>query len=129
MGQPQLAVPELDDRRGRSRAELIASLGGLSMRSELRGGTHTIALDGELDIATHRDVDRELRRVEETDADTIVLDLSAVSFIDSSGIRLLLLACARTRADGDRLRLRRPPDRVFDVLQICGIDALLPFVG
>jgi len=111
-----------------SRAELIAALGGLKMHSERRGDVHTIALSGELDLVTHRDVERELRLVEETDAAAIVLDLSGVSFIDSSGIRMLLLARARTRDDGARLNFRRPPARVFEVLQVCGIDRILPFV-
>lgn len=110
-----------------SRAELIAALGGLKMHSERRGDVHTIALSGELDLVTHRDVERELRLVEETDA-AIVLDLSGVSFIDSSGIRMLLLARARTRDDGARLKFRRPPARVFEVLQVCGIDRMLAFV-
>lgn len=112
-----------------SRAELIAELGALTVDTDRRGGTHTITLDGELDLATHRAVERELRLVEESDAESIVLDLSRVSFIDSSGIRMLLLARARTREDGDRLKLRRPPRPVFEVLQVCGVDRLLPFVG
>ena len=111
-----------------SRAELIAALGELRMRSERRGDVHTITLDGELDLVTHRDVERELRIVEETDARSIVLDLSGVSFIDSSGIRMLLLARARTRDDGARLKYRRPPARVFELLQVCGIDRVVPFV-
>ena len=111
-----------------ARAEFIAALGGLKMHSERHGDVHTISLDGELDLVTHRDVERELRIVEETDATSIVLDLSGVSFIDSSGIRMLLLARARTRDDGARLKLRRPPARVFELLQVCGVDRVLPFV-
>ena len=52
------------------RAEQLLKLGQLSMRSERDGGTHTIALAGELDLATATaaDVERELLRVEATDA-------------------------------------------------------------
>jgi anti-anti-sigma factor len=123
MPQTQLATAARS-----SRAEQIAGLGGLAIDSDRRGDTHTIFLSGELELVTNRDVERELRIVEEGDAASIVLDLSGVSFIDSSGIRMLLLARARTRDDGDRLKLRRPPGRVFEVLQVCGVDRLLPFL-
>jgi len=47
--------------------------------------------------------------------------------MDSSGSRLLLLVQARSRVGGPRLELRRPSDRVVEVLRICGIDAVLAF--
>jgi len=37
---------------------------------------------------------------------------------------MLMCAHARSRNDGNRLTLRRPPD---SVLRICGVDELLPF--
>jgi anti-anti-sigma factor len=57
----------------------------------------------------------------------ILLDLSELQFMDSTGIRLLIAADARSRADSDRLRLTRPPAKVFRVLCIAGVDEILPF--
>jgi anti-anti-sigma factor len=113
--------------RGGTRAEQISELGELSMRSLRQGDVHTIALAGEVDIATAAHVEQELMRAEATDAAAIVLDLSELSFIDSSGIRMLVMADARSRADSCRLTLRRPPDNVLRVLRLSGVEERLPF--
>jgi anti-anti-sigma factor len=131
MGVPQpTRHDELADQpaapRAPSRAEQIAGLGGLSMGSWRDGSVHTITLCGELDLAHARRVEQELTGVESGDAGAIVVDLSGLTFIDSSGIRLLLLAHRRSRSKGKRLRLRRPPERIYDVLRACAVDGILP---
>ena len=110
-----------------TRAEQMIELGSLAMRSQRDGDVHTIALDGEVDIATAARVEDELLRAEATDAAAIVLDLTELTFIDSTGIRMLVMAEARTRADGSRLTLRRPPDSVMRVLHLAGVEERLPF--
>jgi anti-anti-sigma factor len=110
-----------------SPAERIVELGQLIVRSERDGDTHTIALSGEMDLSNAGEVERELMHAEATDARTIVVDLSELSFMDSTGIRLLIAADARSRADSRRLSLTRPPAAVTRVLCIAGVDELLPF--
>ena len=108
------------------RAERIIELGQLTLRSHREGAVHTIALAGEMDLSNAGEVERELLRAEDTNASTIVIDLSELQFMDSTGIRLLIAADARSRADSCRLRLTRPPAQVLRVLCIAGIDNLLP---
>lgn len=110
-----------------SRAEHMIKLGQLTVVSRREDDVHTIALAGEVDLANAADVERELIRAEATNAAQIVIDLSELTFMDSTGIRLLITAHARSQVDGDRLVLIRPPARVFRVLTIAGVDALLPF--
>lgn len=86
-----------------------------------------IALAGELDLATADEVEQEIVRVEATDADSIVVDLSDLRFMDSTGVRILLSADARSRADGSRLALLRGPAAVQRVFELSGISDLLPF--
>jgi anti-anti-sigma factor len=131
MGRGQLADARAGERaakRRRSRAAAIADVTALSAQSRREGDVHTIALRGELDLAAEDAVARELAAAERSDAGAIVLDLSEVTFIDSSGIRLLLLANTRSRANGNRLVLRRPSERVLDVLRLCGVERILPIV-
>ena len=109
------------------RAAQIVKLGVLTMTSEREDDVHTIALMGELDLASAPDVEEELMRVEATDAVAIVLDLSALTFLDSTGVRLVLSADARSRADSNRLTLLRGPVAVQRVFEICGIAGLVPF--
>lgn len=110
-----------------SAAEHIIELGQLTVRSERDGDTHTIALRGEMDLSNAGEVERELRHAEATDVRTIMVDLSELTFMDSTGIRLLIAADVRSRADSCRLSLMRPPAAVARVLCIAGVDGLLPF--
>jgi stage II sporulation protein AA (anti-sigma F factor antagonist) len=109
------------------RAELLLEFGRLTLRSERTGGVHTISLAGELDLATSGTAQAELERVEATDAARIVLDLSGLTFMDSTGVRLVMAANARSRADADRLALVRGPHAVQRVFELCGVVDLLPF--
>lgn len=111
----------------KSQAERIIDLGQLTVRSERDDETHTIALSGEMDLSNAGEVERELLHAEATDAKTVVIDLSELTFMDSTGIRLLIAADARSRADSGRLSLTRPPAAVARVLCIAGVDELLPF--
>jgi anti-anti-sigma factor len=118
---------DVTERREPSRAEMLIDLGALTVRSEREGDVHTIRLSGELDLATADDVQRELERVEATDADSILMDLSQLTFMDSTGVRLLVTAHARARVDSNRLTLLRGGRAVQRILQLSGVEALLPF--
>jgi len=109
------------------RAEQISKLGQLSMRSDRAGDIHLISLIGELDLANAGDVEEELIRVEATDVRAICLDLSGLTFMEATGIRLLVLADARSRADSNRLTLLRAPASVMRLLHIAGFEDRLPF--
>jgi stage II sporulation protein AA (anti-sigma F factor antagonist) len=78
-------------------------------------------------MATAGSVQAELEGVESSDATSIVIDLSELTFMDSTGVRLLVTAHARSRADSDRLTLVRGRAAVQRVLELTGVDALLPF--
>jgi anti-sigma B factor antagonist len=112
-----------------SRAAQLIDLGALMIGSQRAGEVHTVTLCGELDLSTAGPVEQELERVEAGDASTIVIDLSGLTFISSSGIALLLSAQARSRADEGRLRVRRGSEAVQRVMTIAGVDELLPFAG
>jgi anti-sigma B factor antagonist len=97
------------------------------MRSDRDGVLHIIRVEGELDVANAEHLERELRRVEATDALSIVLDLSGLQFIDSTGVRVLFLAHARSLSDSNRLALLRGPKAVQRVFELTGIHDRLPF--
>jgi anti-sigma B factor antagonist len=104
-----------------SRAELLRALRTFTLDSERRGATHTITPRGELDVASSPQLETELLRVEATDAKSIVLDLSGLDFIGSTGVKVIVAADARSRADSNRLVLLRPSDSVSRVFVICGM--------
>jgi anti-anti-sigma factor len=103
--------------------------GELIVSATREGGVHTIRLTGELDVATAARIEDELQRAEDSDAASIVLDLSGLTFMDSTGVRLVLGAHARSRADSDRLSIVRGPVSVQRVFELSGVDGTLPFIG
>lgn len=110
-----------------SQREQPPSFGELTVRADRDGGVVTIRLAGELDIATAARVEAELEQAEAGDARSIVVDLSGLTFMDSTGLRLLLAAHARSRANSDRLGLLRGPAAVQRVFELSGVDESLPF--
>lgn len=120
-------IDEMPERRGSQRAADLLEAGQLTVRSERDGVLHAISVQGELDLANADVLERELVRVEGTDALSIVLDLSGLTFIDSTGVRLLIGAHARSRADADRLTLLRGPRSVQRVFELTGVLDILPF--
>jgi anti-anti-sigma factor len=124
-GKGLTVTKEAEDNR--ARYEEIVELGRLHIHSERDGDVHAIALRGEFDLAHAREVEQELKRVEATDARSIILDLSGLTFLDSTGIRLILEAQVRSRDDANRLVLLRGSAMVQRVLTIAGVEKLLPF--
>lgn len=100
----------------------------LTLTSERVGTVHSICVSGELDLASAPRLELELATVEATDATLIVVDLSNLIYIDSTGVRLLLSAHARSRTGSDRLTLLRASNGVQRVFELCGVADLLPFV-
>jgi anti-anti-sigma factor len=100
----------------------------LSVSSARVGDVHTVALSGELDLASVDCVERELLRAEAGDAAVIVLDIAGLQYIDLSGVRVLLDAELRSHDAPGRLRIRRGSEAVQRVVELCGVAHLLPFV-
>ena len=98
------------------------------METDDGGEVVRIALNGEFDISCARKVEEELRRVEEEKPPTLVLDLRGLSFMDSTGIRVILSADSRAHKDGRRLAIIQGPDAVQRVFRITRLDERLDIV-
>jgi anti-sigma B factor antagonist len=95
---------------------------------ERRDGAVHVALSGELDISTAPQLEDDLRRVEAERPDCIVLDLRSLTFMDSTGLRLLIMADARAREEGRRLAIGRGNEMIQRVLHLTRLDERLEFV-
>lgn len=107
------------------RATRTSKLGSLALRSTREGDAQVIELIGELDLDGAPRLEEELLRVEATDVTSIVVDLGNLEFIDSTGIRLLVMAAERC-AEG-RFSLLRGPKQVHRVFEITDLADRLPF--
>jgi anti-anti-sigma factor len=97
-------------------------------RRSRAGSTTTIAVCGELDIASVSVLDRQLRAAAR-DASLVVLDLRSLEFVDSSGAALLLWTSRRMRQAGGRLLVVRGPLEVQWLLELTRVDRELEFAG
>lgn len=115
------------DPPSRARRDAAMRAGQLAVRSERQGSTCVVGLSGELDLATVPALEDELHRVEASDAAEIVLDLSALDFIDSSGLQLIIAADARSKANGKRLQLVPGQPHVHRIFVMTATVDRLPF--
>jgi anti-sigma B factor antagonist len=88
----------------------------------------TIQPVGEVDMASAPFLDAELRRVEADGDENVVVDLSELDFIDSTGIRTLVLADGRLRDRSRSLQVRRGTGHVARAMEVSGIEGVLEFI-
>jgi anti-anti-sigma factor len=88
-----------------------------------------LSLAGELDMASADQVLEELDRVQSEGAAELVIDLSELTFMDSTGLRAILTADARSRLEGPKLTLVPGPEAVHRVFELTGMAGRLPFAG
>ena len=94
----------------------------LDVQTVDEGGFVRLALKGELDLSTVSQVEEELRRAEAEEPDLLVLDLGELSFLDSTGLRLIVTADQRAREHGRRFAIMKGPETVQRVFAITKLD-------
>ncbi len=93
--------------------------------SDSSPGVVTVVVTGEVDLDTAPTVrDEVLRHLRE--GATVHLDLGDVTFMDSSGLHVLLATTRRAALVGAELRLVRVSPRVQRLLVLTGTDGVLP---
>jgi anti-sigma B factor antagonist len=93
------------------------------------GDRRLLRLTGELDMAGVDQFERLLALDETVEGTTFVLDLRGLTFIDSSGLRTLIMADQRVRANGGRLIVVRGSERVNEVLEMTGVARRIELVN
>jgi anti-anti-sigma factor len=98
------------------------------VRVDARGTTWTVVVTGELDLAVADRFDAAIGAAIAEAAETVVIDLSALDFVDSTGIHALLRAHREAGARDLRLVIIPASERVQRLFRICAVDSVLPFV-
>ena len=111
-------LSELERRRNHGEPEFW-------VLTEHEGSGCVLSLYGELDVASGPILEKKLKRLQWSGAAAIVLDLSGLDFVDSSGLHVLIRAFHRS-PEG-QLTLLRGSRNVHRVFELTGTDTLLPF--
>jgi anti-sigma B factor antagonist len=83
---------------------------------------------GEIDLDTVSQVRDRMDELRAAGFKRLILDLRAVTFLDSTGIRLVLETDASARADGFEFGLIEGPAKVQRAFEITGLPSALPLI-
>jgi anti-sigma B factor antagonist len=90
-----------DDGSNAGSLDISGKAAGFTSKRE--GESVTVAVAGEIDLSTVDQLEDAIREAEETETKRIVVDLSALSFMDSTALSVFLQAIKRSRRNGNRL--------------------------
>lgn len=110
------------------------SPGPFEVTSSERSGVRVISISGELDLDTAPEFESPLNAVLAAGDPSLVIDLSACEFVDSTGIALIVWAWRQLDRNGDgngrgRLLLCGIRGQVHRVFEISGLESAIPMRG
>ena len=102
-----------------------------AFRAERRteGSAVRVVVHGELDLETGPRLEEELRHARRADPAELILDLSRVTFFDSTGLQIVLDCDVRARADGHRFKVVTGAGEALRVLELADVTGRLTIEG
>lgn len=89
-------------------------------------GFYVVTLQGEIDAYTTPRLRSDLHQLfENQDVDALVIDLAAVTFLDSSALGAIVGALRRLRERAGQLRIVRPEGNAARIFELTGLDQVL----
>ncbi|MBV9197107.1 MAG: STAS domain-containing protein [Solirubrobacterales bacterium] len=97
---------------------------------ETHHGEHAtvVRVSGELDLATCPTLEAELARAGTSSGPPLILDLREVSFMDSTGLSLMVRAQRRAAQSGRALAVVKGGDQVRRLLELTGVADRLTLI-
>jgi len=97
----------------------------LQLSARAGSGCTVVAVAGQLDMDTGPELDDFLQEVADGGGVQVVLDFADVSFMDSSGLGVLMVWFKRLQGRGGRLSVAAVQDPVEYVLRVSAVDQVL----
>ncbi len=94
--------------------------------ARLTGSAALVSVSGELDLYTSQQLQHAIHEAASVGADTVVVDLSGVGFIDSTALGVIVQETKRLEGRGRSLILVTNDPRTVRVLEVTGLDQVLP---
>src|SRR5262249_15794335 len=93
----------------------------LTLSSTQENGRSTIVAAGEIDLSTCQALEAELSKAIAQDSDQIVVDLREVTFMDSTGLGVLIAAHKKAQANGHAIEVRTGEGEVKRLFDLTGL--------
>lgn len=94
--------------------------------SELEGGAQLVELGGEVDLYTAPQLKERIAAAIDAGKTTLVIDLTKVTFIDSTTLGVLVAAIKRVRPEGGGVGVVCSEPSITRVFEITGLDQMIP---
>lgn len=94
----------------------------LGLSSRVEGNKTVVAISGELDVFTAPKLDEMLAESIEAGRINLILDLTDVTFLDSTGLGTMVKALKRARERGGSLKVVATAERITKVFKITELD-------
>lgn len=91
----------------------------------LDGGIQKIALAGRMDVQGAQEIDLKFAAFT-ANKTAVIVEMSGVTFLASIGIRTLLISAKAVSSRGGKMVLLNPDSNVTNILEMAGIDMLIP---
>jgi anti-sigma B factor antagonist len=101
----------------------------LEVRDEISCGQHRLVLAGELDLASVPEFGEVVERICADSTRAITVDLSQLSFMDSSGLHAMLTLREHCRERGYELQIIPGQPQVQRLFELTGLIDVLPFAA
>jgi anti-sigma B factor antagonist len=98
----------------------------LQVQTRQEGEVAVLAASGEVDVYTAPDLDRAITETLGDGRSRLVIDLSGVSFLDSTGLGVLVKGLKGAREADGWLHLVVTAERIRKIFDITGLDAAMP---
>ncbi len=98
----------------------------LDIRTERQRSQCEITLRGEVDVYTAPKLKEQLVAVIEDGCANVIVNLEGVSFIDSSGLGVLVSALRRARERDGAVRIVCTRENILKIFRITGLDKVFP---
>jgi anti-anti-sigma factor len=98
----------------------------LSLTTKRNGSRAIVYVKGDLDAFSAPSLEAEVAHLVDDNTSDVVFDLSATGFLDSSGLRALLVAERSVLDHGGQMALRAPSEPVQRLLEITGLSEHFP---
>lgn len=96
----------------------------MNISKEQNGSSLTIALEGRLDTMTSPELEAEIKGLS-SDVKDLTLDLGALEYISSAGLRVLLAAHKLMMNRDGAMKVAKPNEIVREVLDVTGFSDIL----
>lgn len=96
---------------------------GIELKVDRQGANATVGVSGDIDLTSAPRLDDEVTGLIEDSVNSLTIELTGVSFMDSTGLRVLLKASKLLESAGGALVLRGPSAAVRRLLEVSGLDS------